>query len=85
MCPEGREGEKAGHWLHSRLLGRIVVWKTVTVERTIEAVWSHTLTLRSQVRSSRCGLVVTDPTSIHEGSGMIPGLAQRVKGLKVLP
>ena len=30
-------------------------------------------------RSSHCGSVVTNPTSIHEDAGLIPGLAQRVK------
>ena len=29
--------------------------------------------------SSCCGSVVTNPTSIHEDVGLIPGLAQRVK------
>ena len=29
--------------------------------------------------SSRCGSLVTNPTSIHEVSGWIPGLAQWVK------
>ena len=30
-------------------------------------------------RSSHCGSVVMNPTSIHENSGLIPGLAQWVK------
>ena len=34
--------------------------------------------------SSHCGLVVTNPTSIHEDAGLAPGLAQWVKDL-VLP
>ena len=31
--------------------------------------------------SSHCGSVVTNPTSIHEDLGLIPGLAQWVKDL----
>ena len=30
-------------------------------------------------QSSRCGSLVTNPASVHEGVGLIPGLAQRVK------
>ena len=32
-----------------------------------------------QYRSSRCGSGVTNPTSIHKDSGLIPGLIQWVK------
>ena len=34
---------------------------------------------RIVAESSRCGSVVTNPTSILEDAGMIPGLAQWVK------
>ena len=32
-------------------------------------------------RSSHCGSVVTNPTNIHEDTGLIPSLAQWVKDL----
>ena len=32
-------------------------------------------------RSSQCGSVVTNPTSIHEDEGLIPDLAQWIKYL----
>ena len=35
--------------------------------------------LKVSPRSSHCGLVVTNPTSIHEDTGSIPGLTQWVK------
>ena len=34
---------------------------------------------RRYFQSSHCGSAVTNPTSIHEDVGSIPGLAQRVK------
>ena len=54
--------------------------KTETVSSL--SVW-HTVMLNKSLlnRSSHCGSVVTNPTSIHEDVGLIPGLDQWVKGL----
>ena len=39
---------------------------------------------RNKIRSSHCGSVVTNLTSIHEGEGLIPDLTQWVKYLALL-
>ena len=35
--------------------------------------------LKKEGRSSHCGEVEMNPTSVHEHAGLIPGLAQGVK------
>ena len=40
--------------------------------------------IKNKFRSSHCALAVTNPTSIHEDSGLLPGLAQWVKDLAFL-
>ena len=44
----------------------------------------ETTVLKNDFRSSHCGSVVKNPTSIHEDGGSIPGLAQGVED-PVLP
>ena len=39
---------------------------------------------KDEFGSSHCSSAVTNPTSIHEDVGLIPGLAQRVKDLALL-
>ena len=40
--------------------------------------------LKKIFRSSHCGSAETNPTSIHEDMGSIPGLAQEIKDLVLL-
>ena len=58
---------------------------TITVLLTFEQQRViGTFKIQEFLGSSHCGLVVTNPTSIHEDPGLIPGLVQCVKDL-VLP
>ena len=41
--------------------------------------------LKIMLRSSCCGSMEMNPTSIHEGVGSIPGLAQWVRDLEAWP
>jgi len=38
---------------------------------------------KKYLRSSHCGSVETNPTSIHKGVDLIPGLAQWVGSIKI--
>ena len=54
------------------------------IELHLEYETPETFRAKSCNRSSHFGSVETNMTSIHEDSGLIPGLAQWVKGLALL-
>ena len=47
-------------------------------------IWLQYFFKRVIFGSSHCGSVVTNPTSIHEDAGLIPGSTQWVKDLVLL-
>ena len=54
--------------------------------RTVLGTWflnQLVIYLTDFLRSSHCGSAVMSPTSIHEDTGLIPGLAQWVKGYRI--
>ena len=53
-----------------------------TVEKWAKQVLKKT-TLKKLSRSTHCDSEVTNPISIHEDEGLIPGLAQWVKDLEL--
>ena len=45
----------------------------------IRGLYFHRISLKDPMGSSCCGSADMNPTNIHEDTGSIPGLAQRVK------
>ena len=64
--------EGMGRRQGTRILCRTVVWKIKKVERTVEAIWSHTFILRSLVPQLWLAVVVAEEKVCAPGEGGIP-------------
>ena len=71
--------EKCSFVLQSGVLRRGQVWKKTSVSHQ-QLDRSMELAMKVHARSSCYGAAVTNMTSIHVDSGLIPGFAQWVKG-----
>ena len=54
-------------------------FNTVVESSSLSIMWFDALPPKGSFPSSSCGSAETNLTGIHEDTGLIPGLAQRVK------
>ena len=64
------------HWLENMIFQSLFFYKAIKDSPNDQALKPQ---IRATPWNSRCGSKVMNPTSIHEDTGSIPGLAQWIK------
>ena len=92
-CPDGFKEEFNETFKEKKNSNIVIIFAAHRKKKTLNSFYEFSIdnifinvktSQKENFRSPHCGSVETNPTSIHEDLGLIPGLAQWAKDLPLL-